>query len=233
MKEDPVSKKIDFSKYPFPRIRHHANAVLYFPLTQHRGSNFSYPRIPLRLDWKNFFANGLAPDFVDIGCGLGKFLIDMAVNYPMKNILGVEIRKGAVEWTESVIKNEGINNAAVLWYSAVNGFPFIRSSSLEKVFYFFPDPWIKKRHNKRRAFSFNLVDEVYRILKPEGRFYIMTDVKELDTYHREVLELYGKFRETDDDWDIKIKTYQEEFCLSKEIEYSKRLLVKRVPRKIL
>ncbi|MCX7877832.1 MAG: hypothetical protein N2510_04225 [Ignavibacteria bacterium] len=220
-------KRIDFSKYPVPRIRHHANAVLYLPLSQHRGSNFSYPAIPSRLKWSEFFTNGLQPDFIDIGSGLGKFLVEIAVNYPQKNILGVEVRKGAVEWTDNIIKGEDIPNAAVIWYSAVNGFPFIDSCSIEKVFYLFPDPWVKKRHNKRRAFSFSLLEEIYRILKPEGRFYIMTDVEEVDVYHKEVLKLYGKFKKEDEKkWDVDIRTYQEEFCISKGIEYSKLLLVK-------
>lgn len=164
-------KKIDYTKYPLPRIRHHANPVLYFPLKQHKGNNFLYPPVYNKLDWSEIFADGKPPAMLDIGCGLGRFLIEMSLIHKDINILGFEVRQSAVEWIESVTSGEKLPNVKALWYSAVNGLPFIRSGSIEKVFYFFPDPWVKKRHYKRRAFSVELLAEIHRVLKSGGQLF--------------------------------------------------------------
>jgi tRNA (guanine-N7-)-methyltransferase len=221
-------KKIDYTKYPLPRIRHHANPVLYFPLKQHKVKDINYP--PLididKINWKDIFANGKAPNYIDVGSGFGKFLIETAASEQGKNILGFEVRQGAVEWTNNVIRGENIGNAEALWYSAVNGFPFIKTNSIEKIFYFFPDPWVKKRHHKRRAFSAELLDEFSRVLKNDGLLYIMTDVPEVDEHHRKILTQHNDFSFTyahKIEWDLSLKTYQEEFCLSKDIPFIRML----------
>ncbi|MCC7158367.1 MAG: hypothetical protein IT281_02385 [Ignavibacteria bacterium] len=219
---DLMTKYINYAQYPVPRIRHHAKPVLYFPLKQHRGDRFNYPAEIESLDWKNIFAGGKPPAYIDIGCGLGRFLINMALFEPKKNILGFEVRQGAVEWIEKVIAGEKIPNARALWYSAVNGFKFIKSGSIEKAFYFFPDPWVKRRHYKRRAFSAELLDEIHRVLKPSGKLYLMTDVPEVDGFQQEVMTAHGGFNYkyvSDDKWDLPIETNQEEFCIRKKIPF--------------
>ena len=71
----------------------------------------------------------------DIGCGMGKFTIEFALANPEFNVLGLELRKRAVEWINTVIDSEKIPNVRALWYSVVNGLDFIESSSIEKIFY--------------------------------------------------------------------------------------------------
>ena len=223
-------KTIDYTKYPVPRIRHHAKSVLYFPLKQHKTRNFSYPPIIEKFDWSELFSNGKPPLMLDAGCGLGKFLIETGLHHPNENILGFELRVNAVEWINKVITGENIGNAKVLWYSVVNGFPFIESGSIEKIFYLFPDPWIKKRHHKRRAFSTELLDEFQRMLHLNGKLYIMTDVPEVDEHHREVLDAHKGFvyeYVSDNDWEIEMNTNHEEFCRDKEIPFTRMICYKK------
>jgi tRNA (guanine-N(7)-)-methyltransferase len=222
-------KKIDYTKYPLPRIRHHANPVLYFPLKQHKGDKFTYPPLYDNIDWNDIFENGRPPDLLDIGCGLGRFLIETSIAENEKNILGFEVRHGAVEWIDSVIAGEALPNVKALWFSAVNGFPFIKDSSIEKVFYFFPDPWVKKRHYKRRAFSVELLAEIYRVLKPGGRLYLMTDVPEVDAFQQDVLSEFGAFEfsyAAGNQWDLPVRTNHEEFCMCKNIPFIKMICTK-------
>ncbi|KXK55367.1 MAG: tRNA (guanine-N(7)-)-methyltransferase [Chlorobi bacterium OLB5] len=223
-------KKIDYTKYPLPRIRHHANPVLYFPLKQHKGNNFLYPPVYNKLDWSEIFADGKPPAMLDIGCGLGRFLIEMSLIHKDINILGFEVRQSAVEWIESVTSGEKLPNVKALWYSAVNGLPFIRSGSIEKVFYFFPDPWVKKRHYKRRAFSVELLAEIHRVLKSGGQLFLMTDVPEVDEFQRDVLDQYGKFSYRyvkQDQWELPVDTNHEEFCIRKNIPFI-RMICKKI-----
>jgi len=217
-----MMRSIDYTKYPLPRIRHHANSALYFPLKQHKAGKLVYPPLIHEINWKDVFAGGKAPKYLDVGCGLGKFLAEMALENPNLNILGFEVRQGAVDWTNKVITGEKIQNASAIWYSAVNGFPFVNDSSIEKIFYFFPDPWVKKRHHKRRAFSIELLDEFYRMLKPKGTLYLMTDVPEVDEHQQEILSEHKGFSYSyveAKDWDLPVKTAQEEFCLRKNIPF--------------
>ena len=223
-RNDKKLKTIDYTKYPTPRLRHHANPLLYFPLKQHKNRNFKYPPLVDKFEWSELFSNGKAPMYLDIGSGMGKFLIETAIAEPGVNILGFEIRKNAVEWINKVIIGENISNARVLWYSVVNGFPFIETSSIEKIFYLFPDPWIKRRHHKRRAFSIELLNDFYRLLSKKGVLYIMTDVPNLDKHHIEILNKHEGFEYIYADesrWDLSVQSNQEEFCFKKNIPFTK------------
>ncbi|HRE10847.1 MAG TPA: tRNA (guanosine(46)-N7)-methyltransferase TrmB [Ignavibacteria bacterium] len=217
-----MTKFIDYTKYPLPRIRHHANPVLYFPLKQHKGNNFYYPPVFEKLEWNEIFSSGKPPDMLDIGCGLGRFLLETSLKNSDKNILGFEVRQTAVEWIKGVIEGEKLPNVQALWYSAVNGMSFIETGSIEKVFYFFPDPWVKKKQNKRRAFSAELLKEIHRVLKPEGNLYLMTDVPEVDEYQQSILNETGlfEFRYTEkDQWDLQVRSNHEIFCEDKGIPF--------------
>ncbi|HAX50122.1 MAG TPA: tRNA (guanosine(46)-N7)-methyltransferase TrmB, partial [Ignavibacteria bacterium] len=202
--------------------RHHANPVLYFPLKQHKGNNFYYPPVFEKLEWNEIFSSGKPPDMLDIGCGLGRFLLETSLKNSDKNILGFEVRQTAVEWIKGVIEGEKLPNVQALWYSAVNGMSFIETGSIEKVFYFFPDPWVKKKQNKRRAFSAELLKEIHRVLKPEGNLYLMTDVPEVDEYQQSILNETGlfEFRYTEkDQWDLQVRSNHEIFCEDKGIPF--------------
>lgn len=217
---------INYHKYPQPRIRHHNNPQFYIPYNELLVKPRSYPPVIEQIDWQQLFANGQAPSALDIGCGMGKFLIDYAELHPHTNILGLETRAQAVHWINGVIEGEKVANGRALWYSVVNGLDFIPDASIHSVMYFFPDPWFKKRHAKRRAFSPTLLDGIARILQPGGTLYLMTDVPEVDEYQCEVLEAHGRFRHRlvaeGEEW-FSIRTDQEITCLRNNIPFVRRV----------
>ncbi|MCX7930180.1 MAG: methyltransferase [Chlorobi bacterium] len=223
-------RTIDLRKYPQPRIRHHANPQVYIPLRQLRIVPPNYPPLIEKIDWQTVFANGRPPTVLDIGSGMGHFVIEYALAHPGENILGVDVRKPAVEWIANVLCGEHIGNAAVLWYSVANGLPFIESESLSTITYFFPDPWFKKRHVKRRAFTPALIKEIYRMLCTEGTLYLMTDVPDVDAYQRQLLSEHGGFDIIDviseQQWFTE-HTDQELFCVAKGIPYVRLRCPKR------
>ncbi len=220
---------IDYTKYPLPRTRRHVSANQYVPHSQLRVNLDYYPPLIERCAWDELFSHAQtplqAPSYLDIGCGMGKFLLETAQNEPSVNVLGLEVRKYAVEWIQGVIEGESIGNAACLWYNVTNGMQFIESASIERIFYFFPDPWFKRRHFVRRAFTAAFLDECARVLKPDGTFYLMTDVPAVDEYQRTTLAKHGKFSfaysESDDDWGLSVKTDQEVFSIRKNIPYTR------------
>ena len=223
-------KKIDFVKYNPPRLRHHAYPGLYIPLKEHNAKRWFYPEVLESVDWRNIFPDGKPPAYLDIGCGLGKLLMELAINNTNVNVLGLEVRKNAVEWVSKVIKAENITNAKVLWYSIVNGMKFIDDKSIKKIFYLFPDPWIKNRHQKRRAFNKFVIGEINRMLRDDGELYIMTDVPEMVDYHINIINESGHFSTEfvdEENWDLQITTNHEEFCKSKDIPFVRIICKKR------
>lgn len=214
--------EIDRRRYPLPRLRHHGSAYLYVPLNQLRVRPPGYPPVPERLQWDELFANGMPPNSLDVGCGEGSFLLRFAMQHPTENILGLEVRKVLAEWLAGVIRGERVPNAAVLWYSVVNGLPFLEENSVDRIFYLFPDPWPKKQHHKRRALTPFVLQEFARVLRPDGALYIATDFPALDEYHRQLLAETGYFEYeevySDADWGLPL-TDREEACRRNGIPY--------------
>jgi len=221
--------EINYHKYPLPRARHHTHSQIYIPYHELHLIPSGYPPLRPTMDWTECFANSNAPQVLDIGCGWGKFLMDFAELHPTHNVLGLEARVNAVTWINGVIEGEKLPNAHALFYSVVNLIPFIANESISHIFYFFPDPWFKKRHNKRRAFNQKMLQECHRVLQPNGILYLMTDVPEVDEYQCGLLEQSGLFTHrlvtNESEW-FPIKTDQELFSIEKGIPYVRRLCAK-------
>ncbi len=232
------SNVIDYKKYPRPRSRHHVSPNQYMARErigiEPRYYPPLYPTHPA-MSWHEHFANGSAPQFVDIGCGMGKFLLETALATPEKNVLGLEVREYAVRWIQSVIEGERLGgrlgNAQALWYSVPNGLGFLETGSVEKIFYFFPDPWFKKRHQFKRAFTPEFVQECARVLRADGTLYLMTDVPEVDVAQREILDKQGLFTVEEPSnnaaWSLSVQTDQEVFSLKKNIPYTRAMCRKK------
>ncbi len=216
---------IDPQKYPQPRTRHHTNPQFYLPARELHVMPANYPPLVEACDWSQYFVNAQAPSALDIGCGWGNFLMNYAEAHPNINVLGIETREQPVEWINGVIKGESLTNVHALWYTVANGLKFIADASIESVFYFFPDPWFKKRHFKRRAFSTGFLDEIRRVLKSDGVLYLMTDVESVDQAQCELLAEHGSFDvqlvENDADW-FDTRTDHELHSLRLNIPYVRR-----------
>ncbi len=213
---------IDFSKYPLPkRWRHHVAPYLYFAFNKNNPKPETYPDLLNEIDWKKIYKNGRPPDCLDIGSAWSRFLMKYALGNPNENILGIEVRRQTVKYANDVIQKESLGNAHALWYSMANGLDFIEDKSISKIFYFFPDPWFKERHKKRRAFGQEMISECHRILKRDGILYLQSDIEEVHSFHKGELERSGFFKfyePSDKEWSLPT-TDKEEDCLKKEIKY--------------
>jgi len=217
---------IDWKKYPIPRVRHHTSSQLYLPASGQQRLPQLYPLSIAEARWDDWFANGRAARVLDIGCGRGGFMLQHALTYPEQNILGLELRGTLVEWINDVIEGEGITNARAVWYSVANGLDFIPSASIDHIFYLFPDPWPKKRHVKRRAFTDSFLEQLHRVLVPGGRLYLATDRADVDQQQRYQIaslphERGFDIREVQEpaDWPFDFKTDQQLFCERKGIPF--------------
>lgn len=137
------------------------------------------PKNPSEVDWKKYFENGQQPDFLDIGCGYGRFMFESAKIHT-ENILGLEIRDKVFDYVEDMIKQENYKNVGVIKTNALLFLPnFFEKGTLKKIFVLFPDPHFKKRKQKGRVICPQMMNILEYILEDTGRLYISTDVKEL------------------------------------------------------
>ncbi|MCP1064789.1 tRNA (guanosine(46)-N7)-methyltransferase TrmB [Serratia symbiotica] len=117
-----------------------------------------------------------APTVLEIGFGMGTSLVTMAGNNPQQNFLGIEVHLPGVGACLADAHAAKLGNLRVMYHDAVEVLQnMIPDSSLDMVQLFFPDPWHKARHNKRRIVQPPFAELVLRKLKMDGVFHMATD----------------------------------------------------------
>ncbi|WP_183272753.1 tRNA (guanosine(46)-N7)-methyltransferase TrmB [Buttiauxella sp. A111] len=117
-----------------------------------------------------------APVTLEIGFGMGTSLVAMAQANPQQNFLGIEVHSPGVGACLATAHEEGVENLRVMCHDAVEVLQkMIPDNSLSMVQLFFPDPWHKARHNKRRIVQVPFAELVKSKLKLGGVFHMATD----------------------------------------------------------
>ena len=147
---------------------------------QQRGWDEGFPQYGLSaeqgaLDWDDQFgASGRR--VVEIGFGMGDSLIQMAQADPDAQFVGIEVHRPGVGRLLSRVLAEQIQNVRVYAEDAVDVFAqSLSPESLDAIHIFFPDPWHKKRHHKRRLIQPAWVRELTQRLKAGGYLHLATD----------------------------------------------------------
>jgi tRNA (guanine-N7-)-methyltransferase len=132
------------------------------------------------LDLAQLFGR-IAPLHVDLGCGNGSFLCELAQDFPRKNFLGIERLTKRVEKVRR--KAEMTDNLRVLGTDTLFAVQYLLpESSVEAFYLLFPDPWPKRRHQHRRIFTVEFLDAVAAVLEQNGVLRVATD--QLDYFQR-------------------------------------------------
>ncbi len=113
---------------------------------------------------------------VEIGFGMGKSLVAMAVDQPDVDFIGIEVHKPGIGACLALAEEHKIENIRVFEHDAVEVLDkCISDNSLDRVQLFFPDPWHKKRHHKRRIVQKSFALKIKDKLKLGGQFHMATD----------------------------------------------------------
>ncbi len=127
------------------------------------------------IDPNKLFENN-NPVVLEIGFGMGKSLVEMAKNAPDLNFIGIEVHRPGVGACISLAQEEGVKNLKVYEHDAIEILAdCIPDGSLTTVQLFFPDPWHKKKHHKRRIVQPEFVETIRQKLKIGGVFHMATD----------------------------------------------------------
>jgi tRNA (guanine-N7-)-methyltransferase len=117
-----------------------------------------------------------APRVLEIGFGSGESLVQMAVAQPETDFLGIEVHRPGIGHLLMMLERDAIDNVRVIRADAVEIMKQqLADNSLDRVQLYFPDPWPKRRHHKRRIVQLNWVRLVARKLKPGGCLHMATD----------------------------------------------------------
>ena len=146
-------------------------------------SQFELPEGPW--DFKELF--GTKNIYFEIGCGSGESTIGFAKANPDSIIIAIEVHRPSISHLVENAHNEGLTNIRVAYSDGVQVLrDWVSDKSLSAIFAFFPDPWPKKRHNKRRLFRSEIVELMLKKLKPGGQIIAATDWAE---YGKQMLEV--------------------------------------------
>jgi len=149
------------------------------------------------LDFSDAFGRE-APVTLEIGFGNGDNLIDMARQAPETNFLGIEVHEPGVGHCLMKISEHRLENVRVMKHDAIEVLrDMIADHSLARVNLFFPDPWPKKRHHKRRIVNQDFVALLAQKLSAGGIFHVATDWENYAEHIAEVMAATQNFEPLD------------------------------------
>ncbi len=129
-----------------------------------------------------------AETILEIGFGMGDSLIQLASDRPDINFIGVEVHQPGIGKLLNAVAKQGLKNIRVFWHDALevveNCIPL---NSMQGVNIFFPDPWHKKKHQKRRLVNAKFVDLINHRLCIGGKLHLATDCGDYDEQMMQVL----------------------------------------------
>ena len=127
------------------------------------------------VDLRTVFGNG-RPVEMEIGSGKGTFLLARAAARPEVNFLGIEWARAYCHYTADRIRRAGLTNVRMLRADAGHFMKVcLPDACLLRLHVYFPDPWPKRRHHRRRLIQPPFVAEACRVLQPGGQLIIVTD----------------------------------------------------------
>lgn len=149
-------------------------------------ANYLLPESKEPWDFTEIFANS-NPVIVEIGFGMGASLLEMAQNSPETNFIGIEVHLAGQGSLAADLDEHQVTNVRIANFDAIEAFKQnIADESLEAVQIFFPDPWPKKKHHKRRLIQTAFVKLVVSKIRKGGILHCATD---WENYAEHMLEI--------------------------------------------
>ena len=187
---------------------------------------------------EQIFNEPTKPLHLDVGCGSGTFLFNLANQNKNWNYIGLEIREKLVQNAKFKLKNESIDNlffafgnANYLIQDCLGKFP---TDILFSVSFNFPDPWFKKKHHKRRIVQPQLIHTISKLMVNGGYISIKSDIEELFRYMDMTIinsksfinYVYQDNEMFDSHNPINLKTNRENYVIQKKLKVFERLYKK-------
>ncbi|MBX3444661.1 MAG: tRNA (guanosine(46)-N7)-methyltransferase TrmB [Planctomyces sp.] len=145
-----------------------------------------------RIDGARLFAND-RPLEIDVGCGRGLFVFSASGARPNTNFLGIELDYKEARRAAKRLQKRAAGNARILGGDVFRAFEHIAPGSVEAIHVYFPDPWWKRRHRRRRVFTDRFADACAELIRPGGMLHSWTDVEEYFEVIRSLMDHHARF----------------------------------------
>ncbi len=180
--------------------------------------------LPHNVDWAKYFHNNNPTD-LEIGCGRTHFFFDRALNFPDRNVIGVEWKYEFIEQAQRRITREHIGNAAAFHGNAWLLVPLLfRPQSLSHIFVNFPDPWWKTKHKKRLVLNEIFLTALGERTREDGCLFVQTDVQPLFNFYQDLINRHGAFR-----FDTEVPPEEIQASLRAQTHREKKCLAQGLP----
>ncbi len=166
-----------------------------------------------------------APIEIDLGCGDGTFLISLAAQFPERNFLGIERLLGRVRSACGKAARAKLPNVRVLLIESAYAMRYLfPPGSIAAVHLLFPDPWPKKRHQRRRIVTPDFLSTVHQALAPNGLLRIATDQQDYFAAIEELVTASEFFHESGEEPEtLPLTKFERRFVAAGEPIYRVRL----------
>ncbi len=135
---------------------------------------------------------------LEIGSGVGDTVLELAAANPDTDYIGADVHTKGIARTLLQIEARSITNVRVLHGDALAFLSRLPECSLTQILVFFPDPWPKSRHHKRRLVRREFTQAAARVLEPGGTLHVATDIPEYAEHTRHVLSREARFEKRHD-----------------------------------
>ncbi|SFN07475.1 tRNA (guanine-N(7)-)-methyltransferase [Izhakiella capsodis] len=199
MIDNVISPEFDENGRPLRKVRSFVRRQGRLTKGQQHALDTYWPTVgveftPQPINLAETFGNE-GPVVLEIGFGMGASLVAMAKSHPHQNFLGIEVHSPGVGACLASAHEAGVNNLRVMCHDAVEVLEkMIPDNSLRLVQLFFPDPWHKARHNKRRIVQIPFAELVLSKLKLGGVFHMATDWQAYAEHMLMVMSTIGGYR---------------------------------------
>ena len=166
------------------------NFQKYAVIFQNKLTNFS-----------DLFKNKNSDLILEIGFGMGTSTAEIAKSNLNKNYIAIEVHSPGVGNLLKLIKESDISNLKIIQHDAVEVLNLmVKNNSLDGIHIFFPDPWPKKRHHKRRLIQSNILKLISQKIKKSGYLHIATDWEDYALWIIDLLDKEELLQKTSDDF---------------------------------
>jgi tRNA (guanine-N7-)-methyltransferase len=182
----------------FRRIRSYVLREGRMTAGQQKAYDDNWPRFGLEhsagsLDFDTVFGRP-GRRVLEIGFGMGVSLVEMAAAAPDSNYIGIEVHHPGVGKLLHSMQEQDVDNIRVYCHDAVEVLrDCIPDESLDLIQIFFPDPWHKRKHNKRRLIQPPFVEQLCKKLKPDATLHLATDWEDYAQQMMDVLSASEQF----------------------------------------
>ncbi len=146
------------------------------------------------LNFQKFMQNNLQPVVLELACGKGAYVIELAKRFPQKLFIGIDVKADRLGYAARIAKNEGLTNAYFINMHILDLLEYFEANTIEEIWITFADPHPKPSKSNKRLTAQHFLGKYAKLLKGRGLLHIKTDSQVLYDFSLEELKACAEFK---------------------------------------